>query len=297
MATFHDSALASNDAGGTTLSTADALTVTAGDLVWVHAKWEDDDTATVTADTGAATPAFSVANAKSSPATGPSSATFYWIATSTGTVNPRMVTSASVSFRQIRAISITPAGGTTLELGNVAVANATSNTPSSGAANATAAGVAFGAYALYGSRTITPNGSFIEPAEFNSSITAHGTYFLQSGSGSLTASGTLSSSVEWIAQLAIFNEVGGSGGTSRGTPFGHRGTAFNGGRTFNGILQREIAWQARLNSSRSGKTRISDLEFARSFCLRRGLYTPRVGRRPITLPERSLPASSPRLLA
>lgn len=27
------------------------------------------------------------------------------------------------------------------------------------------------------------------------------------------------------------------GGTTRGTPFGHRGTAFNGGRTFHGIIQ------------------------------------------------------------
>jgi hypothetical protein len=27
------------------------------------------------------------------------------------------------------------------------------------------------------------------------------------------------------------------GGTTRGTPFGHRGTAFNGGRTFHGVIQ------------------------------------------------------------
>lgn len=30
---------------------------------------------------------------------------------------------------------------------------------------------------------------------------------------------------------------GGGGGTTRGMPFGHRGTAFNGGRTFQGIIQ------------------------------------------------------------
>jgi hypothetical protein len=36
-----------------------------------------------------------------------------------------------------------------------------------------------------------------------------------------------------------FDEItaGGGGVTTRGTPFGHRGTAFNGGRTFHGIIQ------------------------------------------------------------
>jgi hypothetical protein len=31
--------------------------------------------------------------------------------------------------------------------------------------------------------------------------------------------------------------AGGGGGATRGTPFGNRGTAFNGGRTFHGIIQ------------------------------------------------------------
>jgi hypothetical protein len=35
-----------------------------------------------------------------------------------------------------------------------------------------------------------------------------------------------------------FSGGGGGGGTTRGTPFGHRGTAFNGGRTFHGIINK-----------------------------------------------------------
>jgi hypothetical protein len=35
----------------------------------------------------------------------------------------------------------------------------------------------------------------------------------------------------------ISEDTAGGGGTTRGTPFGHRGTAFNGGRTFHGIIQ------------------------------------------------------------
>lgn len=42
----------------------------------------------------------------------------------------------------------------------------------------------------------------------------------------------------WVAVAAAFQGAGGGGGgTTRGTPFGHRGTAFNGGRTFHGIIQ------------------------------------------------------------
>lgn len=50
--------------------------------------------------------------------------------------------------------------------------------------------------------------------------------------------GTLVGSYAWRGKIATFKAAaGGGGGTTRGTPFGHRGTAFNGGRTFNGIVQ------------------------------------------------------------
>lgn len=34
-----------------------------------------------------------------------------------------------------------------------------------------------------------------------------------------------------------FGDITAGGGTTRGTPFGHRSTAFNGGRTFHGVIQ------------------------------------------------------------
>lgn len=41
---------------------------------------------------------------------------------------------------------------------------------------------------------------------------------------------------------------GGGGGATRGMPFGHQGTAFNGGRVFTGILNRSRSWLPQLNS-------------------------------------------------
>lgn len=208
MSSFHDSALGDNDASGTTLPTTDGLAVTVGDKVWGIAKWEGDGTETCTMDTGASTPQFSIANANLDGAGGAiSSCTFHWTATATGTINPRMVTSVATSFRRIEAISVTPAAGKTLELGAVNAAIGTSSTPSAGAASATAAGVSFTGFGLFGSRTLTPGSGWTEPAEFNPSRPIHSEYQLQSGAGSLTGNGTLDSSIEWTAQLAIFNEV------------------------------------------------------------------------------------------
>jgi hypothetical protein len=57
--------------------------------------------------------------------------------------------------------------------------------------------------------------------------------------------------------VEILGTAGGASAT-RGTPFGHQGTAFNGGRTFNGILNRELlAWQRHQNLLRSATMRIS----------------------------------------
>ena len=40
----------------------------------------------------------------------------------------------------------------------------------------------------------------------------------------------------WMICAVAYKPAGGAA-TTRGTPFGHRGTAFNGGRTFHGIIQ------------------------------------------------------------
>lgn len=202
MATFHDSALGSGS-GSTTVSTSDALTVTAGDLVWVHVKWETN-AATCTVDTGASTPTFSTANAKFG--TPFSAQAFYWIATSTGTVTPRAVFSEAADFVTIRAISVTPAGGTSLVLGDTSAAEGNSTSPSSGAADAVAAGASFGGIGIFASVTFTEGSGWTEPAEFDISAAGHAEYQLQSGAGSLTANGTISGANDWIAQLAIFDE-------------------------------------------------------------------------------------------
>lgn len=54
-------------------------------------------------------------------------------------------------------------------------------------------------------------------------------------------SGDFTGSIWATAGLHLVAASGGAAAT-RGTPFGHQGTAFNGGRTFHGILQREAAW-------------------------------------------------------
>lgn len=60
-----------------------------------------------------------------------------------------------------------------------------------------------------------------------------GTY--TSGDWTVSRSGT--DNQDGVVFLAVIQPPAAGGGTTRGTPFGHRGTAFNGGRTFHGIIQ------------------------------------------------------------
>ena len=208
MSTLNDTALGSNDESGTILSCADTLNVTAGDLVFAGLKWEGAIT-TVTFDTGASTPAFTPANA-AELYTGNNDldgATASWIATSTGTVTVRAVLGADRPFRKLKAYSVTPAATKTLQLGQVASAQSATGTPASGAASATAAGVAFGFFHLYGSNSMTAGTGWSEAAEFNITDAQLTEYQLQSGAGSLNADAALSGSQHCIAQLAIFNEA------------------------------------------------------------------------------------------
>lgn len=210
MATFHDSALGSAAASSVgPLATTDALTVTAGDLVASCGKWESGTT-TVTFDSGASTPLFTVANAvRQESGSLTCGAIYFWIATATGTINPRMTLGAARDFREHRALSITPAAGKTFVLGNVNAADGplSATLISAGTAAATGAGVGITGIALFGSRTITPGTNWLEPAEFNTSISAHAQYQLISGSGTITGDCTLSSAVEFVIQLALFMEV------------------------------------------------------------------------------------------
>lgn len=225
MATLNDTALASDDNSGTTLSTGDALNVTAGDLVVAGVKFEGAIT-TVTFDTGAATPTFSVANAAeafglASPAQNDlNGATGYWIATSTGTVTPRVVLGAARAFRKFKVYSFTPAGGMTLQLGNVASAQQSgTDTPSAGAAAATAAGVSLTFFQQYGSESLTPGASWLEAAELDLTDAQTTQYQLQTGAGTITGSGSFGvGSEDVISQLAIFNETPSGGGTYNAVP-------------------------------------------------------------------------------
>jgi hypothetical protein len=178
--------------------------------VVASAKWESGTT-TVSFDSGASTPLFTVANAVRQEASGLSicGAVYFWIAIATGTINPRFTLGVAKDFREIRAVSITPAAGKTFVLGNVNAADGPSlaTAISAGTAAATGAGVGFTAIALNGSRTITPGSGWTEPAELNTSISAHAQYQLISGAGTITGDCTLSSAVEWVEQLALFMEV------------------------------------------------------------------------------------------
>jgi hypothetical protein len=62
-------------------------------------------------------------------------------------------------------------------------------------------------------------------------------YKILSATGSQSASWTWTGNGAATACLAVFKGVGGGGGSTRGTPFGQRGTAFNGGRTFYGPMR------------------------------------------------------------
>lgn len=217
MGTLNDTALGNDNSSGTVLATDDALNVTAGDLVYVAAKWESSNGATPSFDTGPSTPSFSVACALvDSTATDMHSATAYWIADAGGTVTPRLVLDSARSYRALKAFSVTPASGKTWSLGNVAsnasISGGSSNAPSSGAAAATGPGVAFGSFGIYSSLTLTPGAGWTQPAEFNSASFVCAEYQIVGAAGSLTADGTLSGSPHWIAMLAIFNEVDSGGG-------------------------------------------------------------------------------------
>lgn len=91
--------------------------------------------------------------------------------------------------------------------------------------------------------------------------------------------------------------LAGGAATTRGTPFGHRGTAFGGGRTFHGILNRERSWQLQRSLLLLERTQHSGREFARSSCSRAGLYMPNPEQPRIMLPAHYMQARSHRALA
>jgi hypothetical protein len=217
MATLHDTALGSNDAAGTSLATADALTVTAGDLIVVLFKHEGASDTWANGDCTDGTNSYTIANtAVHHTNTDLGSVTFYATAAGTGSITPA-VASASRPYRWIKAYSFTPAASTTLQIGNIAAAQGASDSGtgamSAGSASATAAGCAVVAFAQYASFPFTSVGSgWSEATEFSTqgSASLKSEYRLQSGAGSLTGDALAGAgSLDYIAQMVIFNESGG----------------------------------------------------------------------------------------
>lgn len=68
------------------------------------------------------------------------------------------------------------------------------------------------------------------------------------GGGATSTGATFdSASVSRSGIIAVFKVASGGAAATRGTPFGTRGTAFNGGRTFQGIIRRSL-WLPRPHS-------------------------------------------------
>lgn len=216
--TLHDTAIGTDDNTNTSVSTADALAVTAGDLVVAGFKCEDamPSGVTVVIDTGASTPAFTLAY----PLTAHSGnnelcgAVGYWIATSTTTVTVRATTSNTRSFKILKAYSFTPTAGQTFAYDTGAQnPQATTTAASSGAASATASGVAVGFFPAYGSINLTPGTGWAEAAEFNLTDSQPSEYRFPTGAGSITADGTVGAQ-ELLSTLVIFKEISAGGGGS-----------------------------------------------------------------------------------
>jgi hypothetical protein len=108
-------------------------------------------------------------------------------------------------------------------------------------------------------------------------------------SGTLTLSAATAGYVAFLVRVPV---AGAGGGATRGKPFGHVGTAFNGGRTFSGIIGKERLWQPRRNLLPSATTRISGSASGRYSCSKPALCTPRAALRQTTPRGLYLPPSS-----
>jgi hypothetical protein len=170
-------------------------------------------------------------------------ARFAYLLSCTGgaSVTYRMTT-GSTPFRSFHLYEFSYSGTSSLDVQNTGQGSSTA--PTSG--NVTTTGtdeVALGGYGEYSTIVVTTpeinataaDGSII----FNSGNFTASWYRLLSatfagGHANCTIPG--GAGQDWICNVIAFKAVAG-GGTTRGTPFGHRGTAFNGGRTYHGIIQ------------------------------------------------------------
>lgn len=207
--TFHDTAKSGTDnSSGTDTATADTLAVTAGDLIVVGYKWEGANGATVSSITDG-TNTYSSATALQDHGNNDLHfQMFYAVAGSTGSITITGALSAARTYRRIGAMSFTKgAGGSGWTLGNTASGTPASNaSPSAGSASATGVGAAVTMCGIYSDRTYTEGSGWTVPAELTDFMVC-GEYQLVSGAGTLTGDGSFNAGVEWICQMAIFNQT------------------------------------------------------------------------------------------
>lgn len=218
MATLHDTAMGLDDAAGTSLGTTDTLAVTAGDLIVVLFKHEGAADTWANGDCTDGTNTYTIGNAALHHSNGDLGAiTFYATAAGSGNITPT-VTSASRTYRSIKAYSFTPAASKTLQVGNTAAVQGTADANglmSAGSASATAAGCAVVSFAHYASWDFEALGSgWSEATEFDTqgASALKTEYRLQTGAGSLTGDAdTVGANGPYIAQMIIFNEADAGG--------------------------------------------------------------------------------------
>lgn len=209
--TFHDSAKSGADnSSGTSTPTADALAVTAGDLIVVIVKWEQALAgSTVTVADG--TDTYSAATTAQGHTNNDLNMQMFWaVATTTGTRTITATHSVARTFRRVGAMSFTKgAGATGWALGNtVQGTNGNSNaSPSAGSLSATTSCVAVMCSGMYGDRNMTAGSGWIAPAELATAFMACCEYRLLSGAASLTCDASYSAGVEWLAHGACFNQI------------------------------------------------------------------------------------------
>lgn len=111
-----------------------------------------------------------------------------------------------------------------------------------GTVNIDSAGVVVNGIAIYGGLSAwsaSTGYTLVKNATSASSDDYMGmSYELETGASAESPGASGSANDSWIIVSAAFLESAGGGGTTRGSPFGARGNAFNGGRTFWGIVRR-----------------------------------------------------------
>jgi hypothetical protein len=118
-----------------------------------------------------------------------------------------------------------------------AVAEGTSTTPNSGntATTTQATELLFGAGAANNVPVFTAGSGYVLRQSVSNKMAIEDQ--IVTSTGTYAATFTLDGSDLWICAIITVYEAVGGGGTTRGIPFGTRGTAFNGGRPLRGIAR------------------------------------------------------------